>query len=1060
MLTVSDSFKASESADVNEPKAKVQLVINQTKYLRSDISSLLSLDIYSSDWPQTGAIDGDRTELNEGSASNAYNGIGKSVWRSELTPTYPPTGFHHVCTAPYLFNGSRIVNRIKIYHKSGHGLASYRLYDWSYSVGIGAYYKGVCVASTNSWPPATPGLVTFNSTGTIDTIDFPDTLMGGIYIEITEVANHGEEAYVVEMEAYRVIDITSRVKAVEVDRGRDYKLANPIATQVNLECDNSDRFFSFDYLPTPAEVSAGFVNVDLAPNIGLIVQYGFGTEYVNYFTGSIDRITINPGGRTASISGRDGLKQLLNQTLSCKLKSFSGTTTDISYLLQYVMNICNFSSYEITADLTGQYIDYFFTDQENAIDTIRKLVQASGDAAFWFDENGQAIFQNYQTNVQQRRLYTSQVDFAGCSTLTNIDVYGISNQVQKQWVLIEDWTTGLRSGTGWTHGNYGDGSYDVTSGDSGQVYHSSTAHDTWLQTPSTYVTGTWNVRVKISSGSWIKVFFVVQSGTLHGYGAGSTSYYVEMRADMLTMSLNSISGGYVSVLGSTSFSLDSNYHDLRITRDANGIMQVYFDGTLAISATDNSITSCAGFGVTSELNILGARGDPTDVYVGKIYYSNQIIDGSVAVSTSTTYIQSDTIDQNAGGFVLLSEQLFESYNVVPASSTLAFRTRTSADGSTWDSWLTATPSSLIPSTTKRYIQWDATITDTMNVLFGFVQAKIYDVTVNWLTGAGRAKYPTTISKYISDTSTLLGVSQDYTDEMAGDTAVYNDIQVQAQPMILIGNSDVLCTGTINSGSTSLTVSITGGLSVSQLISIAGVTGPKLITAISGTTVTLATTANASVVNADVIGLDVQWQGTVGTPPTPISVASPFPMTNGTTYTFLIVPSNPVDTAHMTISSPTCISLVVGSGSCTYGFTYPSPTQPVFKVVCTGTGTITNLQLTEAHFENDNTILLQEERDSASIGAYGLRSYNLSNEFIVNPDFADSIAKYYLRQFKDPKSYISRCVIRPMYSLQIGDRVNIVESNTNLHLDYIVIGIKQSYSLSQIQTDLTLLGVTV
>lgn len=968
MIPVSASFLASENSDVNKPQVKVQLVLGD--YCVKNIATT-NIDKYSTDWPVYGMCDGDRTELNAGPASGAYNGVGLSCWRSSNKPDGVHTSYR--AFANIAFDQGRYINRLKIYHHSAHPLKEYVIYG-----GVVGSWGTQLVSTTGAFDLSSP-LVTITSNQQLDIIDLPyDFYTYGLRIMVDDVVHHGEEVYVIEMEAYRVMDITSRVMSVNLDEGQDFKFGNPIASQTTINCDNSDRYFSFDYVPTTSEISSGFVNNEIAPNVGIILSYGFNNEYWVKFTGSIDRITINPGGRTASIVGRDNLKRLLNQTLSCKLKP----NTDIADLVKYVLNICNFSSWEISVDTTGIVIDYFFTNQEYAVDTIRKLVQAAGDASFTFFPYGNSVFYNYMANVQQRAVYTTATDFQSCS-LTNIDPVGFPNQIQKQWVLIEDWTTGTRSGTGWAYEAWI--AATTTSGDGGTVIYTPTGGG-FMSTSSPYTTGTWEAR--LNRGTYVSAQFVFMSkyDFYTRVGWASDAYWVSFNSGGAWL-YRSLSGTRTG-LASTSVANDENYHTVRVTRDVNGLMNVYFDGTLILTATDTTVDSCAYFGM-----YINAGGS-----FGKIYYSNAILDPTVAVSTATSYIESGSIDQSA---LITAEQLFQSYNVVPASSSIVFQTRTSTDGSSWGSWTTATSGSTIPSTTHQYIEWNATLTDTMNVLFSFVQATIYDVELNWLTGAGRAKYPTTISKYIADSTTLLGISQDYTDELAGDTAVYNDIQVQAQPMILMGDP----------------------------------TG----------------------VPAD----NIQWQATVGTPPVGVSASNPFPITNGVTYTFNIVPDNPVDTNRMSGASPACIAITfASSGTGTYSFTYISPTAPILQIVCTHTGTITNLQLIETHFENNNTILLQEAKDTSSISSYGLRSYNISNEFIVNPNFALSIANSYISQFKDPRSYISQCIIRPTFSILLGDRVNVSESNTNLHTDYIVVGIKTVYSLSDIHTEYTLMELLV
>jgi hypothetical protein len=1024
VLPVSGNFLAAENADVNQPLQKVYLVLGDL--FTSNASNAIATHGDQPNYPALGVINGDHTELNVGPAVGSYDGVGQSSWRGTL---HPPT----VGVPEYLsifFSASFTFNRIKLYHLNGHGIDKFGLY-WSNN-----YIQNVLIACTNNFSLVGDFSVTFNTTGTLDVIDFPDvTQADRFYIRIEGTQVGGDYANIVEIEAYRVVDITSRVRGVQLGKGRDYKLANPIASEVTLILDNTDKYFSFDYRPSSEEIAEGFINTYLKPAVGVVIKNGFGTEFVTLFTGTIDRLTINPNSRTAEIKARDALKHLLNQTISCKLKS----STDIGNLIVYVLNICGFSSYEITADLTAIVIDYFYTDNEFAIDTIRKLVQACGDAVFYFDESGRAIFYNYMNNVQQQALYTAEADFERCS-LTNIDTTSAPGQIQQRWILLEDWTTGNRDGSGWTYAGYS--THNTTAGDGGMVLNPTYVGS--FRTTSNKAIGTWHARFPIYTSALSWKFMDLDPFTQYTIGHG---YYISMGGTSNYIFLSRGDGATRTIIGQWNYSPDTAWHDYRITRDANGIIIVYRDGTAIITATDNTYTTCAYYGFQT--------GDANQ-YIGKLYYSNAVLTGTEAISTATPYLLSDTIDQSAN---LTAEQLFQSYFVTYGGS-VTFQTRTSPNGSTWNSFTTVTNGQTIPSTMQRYLQWNATLVTTTNILFGFALSTVYDVELNWLTGAGRAKYPVTVSKTISDKSVLMNISQDYTDELAGDTAIFNYVKVQAQPLILTGNSQVVCTGTINSGSTSMTVNTTNGLTVGDRISIAGVTGAKIISTIVGLVVTIDTPADANAVTANVIVLDIQWQGTVGTPPAPISPLSPFLMTNGTTYTFQIIPSAPIDTSQMSGASPLCVLIRFGSGSATYSFTYISPTEPILQIVCTGSGTITNLQIVEKHFENNNTILAKIESDKSSINSYGLRSLELSNEFIVNPNFADSIANYYLRYFKSPISYISNCLIRPTYSLQIGDRVTVSEDNTNLNNDYIVIGMTHVYSLTQIGTTLKLMLITI
>jgi len=70
-------------------------------------------------------------------------------------------------------------------------------------------------------------------------------------------------------------DISSRVTSAKINRSRDYKLQNPLAASFQINLDNTDKFFSPSYSPTTSEVSSGFVNSELKPNVGVIIRASF-----------------------------------------------------------------------------------------------------------------------------------------------------------------------------------------------------------------------------------------------------------------------------------------------------------------------------------------------------------------------------------------------------------------------------------------------------------------------------------------------------------------------------------------------------------------------------------------------------------------------------------------------------------------------------------------------------------------------------------------------------------------------------------------------------------------
>ena len=87
-LPVSQTFINTSGSDVNQPVAQVHLVLGNycsTPAYGTTVTS--NGDDGSGNYPASGAIDGDRTEINIGPAAGADNNIGKSSWKSSHVPT-------------------------------------------------------------------------------------------------------------------------------------------------------------------------------------------------------------------------------------------------------------------------------------------------------------------------------------------------------------------------------------------------------------------------------------------------------------------------------------------------------------------------------------------------------------------------------------------------------------------------------------------------------------------------------------------------------------------------------------------------------------------------------------------------------------------------------------------------------------------------------------------------------------------------------------------------------------------------------------------------------------
>lgn len=958
MLTVSEDFTEAEASDVNKPTAKVYLVLGN--YATSAFGASASASGAAANYPASGAIDGDRTELNVGPASSADNDVGQSSWRSTVAPSTTPQ------TLTIDMGQSRTVNRIKLYHLSSHALSSYKIEsspdNSAYTLVNKTTDQGGTITTTNE----------------VDTIDFSDTTCRYLKLTISGTVVGADMANVVEFEIYRLVDVSSRVLSVRVSQARDYQLNNSMPSTTSITLSNTDKFFSPGYGPLSSETD--FINDELKPGIGLIVKYGFdytgSQEYVQNFIGSIDKFTIKPIARTCVIEARDGMKVTFNKKVSTKLK----TNTDLANLIIYLLNQANISTWETDVDTTGIVIDYFFTIEQTIIEGLRELVEASGDATFFFTEQGIATFRSYLNSTALNHTDTSQADFEA-GTETNIDTTTEPGKLTLKWFKIDDFTdSNFTSDPVWTQivNGAGNNTWAVVSQiltcpyDSGSggldVQH--------LTTPFTSVTGSWEIKLKGSNSSTTPRFYFMSSGVVYTGSSGrplNNSYYVsynsagQLNLGKVVSGTDSNLGGTVSVTG------DTNFHTIRVTRNSSGTIDVYFDGVFKLSVSDSSITTSSAVSCSVSQ---GSAGSPTASF-DDIYWS-PVVEASEVVAVDGEFV-SETIDQGAS---VATEGVFQTTQIVPTNTTITWYTATSTDGMSWDPYVAVTPGAAIGSTVRRYLRYKAVLTTTSYL----ISPTITDVTVNWTIGTGSVKYPSSVS-FTFDENLNMDLDQVYADTIAGGSSIVNSVAVKAEPLVLDG--------------------------------------------------------------ADT---DVVWQGTTGTPPVDISVSNPLGVTSGQTLTYRIA-VNGMDTSFMSGANPAAAAITfAGGGAGSWVFSSIHPTRPVLVITITGTGTITNLQVQGKVFNSDNTLLEATDSDTNSIQEFGERKAQLSNKYIVNSATAQSIATKIIENLSDVTTYTPQVKVRPTFSIQIGDRITLIDENLDIQEDNLVIGIEHNLSSSLTSAD--------
>lgn len=981
-LSASASFVLAENSDVRKIAAKVYIVLGNycPKYY-----SVSTGDNFSTDYLVSGAVDGDRSALNVGPASGAENDVGNGGWRSlnqpDSTPASMSVAFGEAVGG--VVKTPRIINRIKVYHMSGHTMSQYAIFGDSSS----ALSHDLKLATTAGY--TSPGGVTIVTTGTVDTITIPDTTVYGLQIVCSDTTVLNDQAWVVELEAYRVVDVTDYVMSIQVDRSRDYKLQNPLAAAAQITFDNSDRFFSFNHTPTAAETTAGFVNAELVPNIGLEISFGYDyggtTEVVSSFVGNVDRLTVEPATRTATIAARDYTKILLNNSTSSKLKSAS----DIGALVQYLLNLVNISSFESAIDTAGIVVDYFFTEAENVLSTIHDLVQAAADAVFYFSETGVATFKAFLSAIPQSHLWTTQADFVACSVKNLVDTDSVVNAVIPKWVLMDNFpNSDFVSNPPWFD-PLANNFWTATAANGLAPQASSTAGENFLYmygnnpllgaTPG--LIGTWECTLKFpTSGGYpnMAFYFIMGNGQPDGTTGDNhftDSYYVladKANSRIRLYKMGAYGPGTTPTqLATSALSYDTAVHTLRVTRTAAGLMTVYWDTVSKLTATDTSITSIGQtFGV--RVNSFSSA------IVGGQYFNNfrysYTVDGTNAFDNATAYIESDVLDQSVD---VSSEGIIQAnYNVL-AHSAVDLATSTSSDGVTFpDGYVHVANGGTIASTMRRYIKWRAILYRASEFGYqGIEIPELFDVTINWVKGGGSAKYPASSSATFSYNGALIAIAQEYADNLGGDTAILNDVTVQGHPVLLTGTN-----------------------------------------------------------------ADVQWHGTVQVPPVTIDGSNPLTVSNGQVLTYSLNIAGGMDTSRMSGGSPAAAVITFASSATgTWLFTTINPTHPVLQITITHAGTITKLEVQGKSYADSQTVALQRVTDSASIKNYGPRQTSIDNKWISNTGLALSVANAVLTNFKNPIIHIYQCEVSTSFLIQIGDRVTIVDTNLDISADYYVTG---------------------
>lgn len=805
MIPVSNEFTIAQQADVAQYVQLTNLILGN--YAASGAGSTASSngDDASGNYPAAGSIDGDRTEINIGAPANADNGVGLSSWKAASNPS---GGSPNILTIQ--FGQSRTFNRLKLYNLAANPLTSYIVEysvdgstGWTafagtpdqYTPPIGSYYGWGSPGGWGGGPWG--GAMPFSITGGLDQYETPSNITAKAFRVRVFATNTGGPAQIVELEIYRKVDISSRLIGLKVDRKKDFKLAQPISTQLNLTLDNKDQFFSLFYAPIASQAAA-YVNAEWEDlGINVEVNEGFityaGPQLIRTFTGSVDTINNNVKPGQAQVVARDFMKHLINQYDSCNLK----TSIDITACIQYLLNRNNVSNYEMNLFTTTIVLAYFFAYQTQILTTIQSLVQAAGDALFYFDEAGYATFQYYLSNAPQNNTINTQGGWQS-GTLQNLDATTTPGVIVSSFTVVS--------------GAFSNFFYDPVAfgGNNGEVLGGTFSGVSLARIPSTQVYGWWSIRMA-SSGTP-----TLRTATDFIYDSGSGNYYsLSISQTNLILYKNT-----TPLLTVTTVCGSSNV--LVVTRTAAGLFTIYKDGVSIGTVTDNTLTTCTGIQLRADTN------DSAQWLDGKI---SSNLSGANPSQFLTPLWQSPTIDRTsavtaAGSITAVASQSSgtATYNVYTSSS---------PDGSTWSNWLQTGAGGADLSPVARYVRYQLMMTS-YSAGSGFLANNpetIYNTSITWFTGSGQQKWSPTVNFNISANSPIKDMQAQVSDNLGGSTAVINDVAVTSAPLILGGSGTstvwqgvtgsppaAIAAGNplaVSAGTLVFNITIPGGMDVSQ-----------------------------------------------------------------------------------------------------------------------------------------------------------------------------------------------------------------------------------------------------
>jgi hypothetical protein len=291
------------------------------------------------------------------------------------------------------------------------------------------------------------------------------------------------------------------------------------------------------------------------------------------------------------------------------------------------------------------------------------------------------------------------------------------------WKLVDDWSDGnFTSAPVWTVDS---STFSVTSTELRTTAPTATIGSN-IHSTSTAVIGTWQIKGKIisgDSGGFANWSFYPIAGVYSGTDTYNGNFCRVQVAGIGSSGQVLIQTPSIST-SATVAAIGNGYHTVKFTRDSGGLMSLYYDGTLMVSATDTTITASTFTALHGGTLASGPTFGWDDYY----FSSDPLNQQTVAISTTATYNSSViTIGSaiSSWGPLTVSENNF--------GSTIQYEVGSSATASTSTitNWQVVTNGNIPTITTNTY----AAVRIKFDAATAGVSARIGSVSLGWGEGS-------------------------------------------------------------------------------------------------------------------------------------------------------------------------------------------------------------------------------------------------------------------------------------------------------------------------------------